>query len=516
MNDTTSRDEANPAAGRRRRLVLPALALVLALAVGLVAVAAVSAAGEIPQKVVMRVRPSVVKIETANSVGFGLEPSGSRIGTGFVVDAARGIVATSAHVVVSSPAQLRVTFHDGESTAARLLHHDAWHDFALVELERDADARWAATAVPLGDSFALHDQQELFLVGSNDGQEQSVKFGRVTNMVVNKGRRHSAVIQTSFDRTGGSSGSPVFDAAGRVVAVHTGGTDTTSFELRIEYVRDALRQLLESGRVRRGDVGLELDLIPVAEARRATRLPDSVARRIAAASVGRQQAIQVVYVLPGSPAAGRIRAGDVLVEVDGTLVAGDLYRVDRAVDARVGATVRVAVYRQGARLEHDLSVMDAERSKVARFVRFAGGVFHELTPELQRFIDFAGSGVFLSNATSGTPMGSIGSTFSDDVPNMRLTVVEEVDGTPTPDLDVFLSVAHRLEDGAKVQVIYRDFITLPKSQVARVTLDADFEELRAYRLDPAQRTWVEEPVTETIAAASGAAAGAVASAPSRE
>jgi hypothetical protein len=175
---------------------------VLALAVGLVTVAAVSAPGEIPQKVVMRVKPSVVKIEAANSVAFGMESSGTKIGTGFVVDAERGIVATSAHVVVSSPAQLRVTFHDGESTAARLLHHDAWHDFALIELERDADARWTATAAVLGDSFALHDQQELFLVGSNEGQEQSVKFGRVTNLVVNKGRRHR---RRSRRPTGGST-----------------------------------------------------------------------------------------------------------------------------------------------------------------------------------------------------------------------------------------------------------------------------------------------------------------------
>jgi S1-C subfamily serine protease len=484
---------------------------VLALAVGLVTVAAVSAPGEIPQKVVMRVRPAVVKIEAANSVAFGMESSGTKIGTGFVVDAERGIVATSAHVVVSSPAQLRVTFHDGESTAARLLHHDAWHDFALIELERDADARWTATAAVLGDSFALHDQQELFLVGSNEGQEQSVKFGRVTNLVVNKGRRHSAAIQTSFDRAGGSSGSPVFDAAGRVVALHTAGTDTTSFELRIEYVRDALRQLLDSGRVRRGDVGLELDLIPVAEARRATRLPDSIARRIASASGWRQQAIQVGYVLPGSPAAGRIRTGDVLVEVEGALVAGDLYRVDRAVDARVGATVRVVVYRHGTRLEHDLAVTDAERGKVARFARFAGGVFHELIPELRRVIDFAGPGVFLSNVTSGTPMGSLGSSFSDKYPDVRLILLEEVDGTPTPDLDAFLSVARRLEDGAKVQVIYRDFVSLSRSQVARVTLDPTLEELRAYRLDPSRRTWVEESAAQETAVVSGGAAAAAAS-----
>jgi S1-C subfamily serine protease len=508
MNDTTSRNEANTTTGPSARRALTALVLAFGLAV----VAGAPARAEIPHEVVMRVKRSVVQIEAANSVALDREVTGSVVGTGFVLDAERGIVATNRHVVGTSPALLRVTFHDGESTTARLLHYDAWHDFALIELERDADARWTASAAELGDSFALRDQQELFLVGSNEGQEQSVKFGRVTSLVVNKGKRHSAAIQTSFDRTGGSSGSPVFDADGRVVAMHTSGTNTTSFELRIEYVRDALKQLLGSGRVRRGEVGLELDLIPVAEARRAARLPDEVAERIAAASGERKQAVQVAYVLAGSPAAGRIRPGDLLVEVDGELVAGDLYGVDRAFDARVGGSAHVVVYRHGARVEHDLPVADAERGKVLRFVLFAGGVFHELTPELRRCIDFAGPGVFLSSAAAGTSMGDLGDNLYEDYPDSRFTVVEEVDGTPTPDLGSFLVVARRLQDGDEVQVILRDFTSTPKSEVRRVTLDLSFEPLRAYRLDRAARTWAEEPAAETAAAVAGGVAGGATSA----
>jgi S1-C subfamily serine protease len=477
----------------------------------LAALVAPPARAEIPHEVVMRARQSVVEIQATNPVALDREVTGNVVGTGFVVDAERGIVATNRHVVGTSPALVRVTFHDGESTTARVLHYDAWHDFAFIELQRGADARWAAGAAALGDSFALHDQQELFLVGSNEGQEQSVKFGRVTNQVVNKGWRHSAAIQTSFDRTGGSSGSPVFDAQGRVVAIHTSGTNTTSFELRIEYLRDALMQILASGKVRRGDVGLELDLIPVADARRAARLPEEVAARIAATCGDRKQAIQVAYVLPGSPADGRVRAGDVLVEVDGELVAADLYRVDRAFDARAGETVHVVVYRHGARVEHDLPVADAERTKVSRFALYAGGVFHELTPDLRRLIDYSGQGVFLSSAGPGSSMAGLAVSRSDEKPASRLAVVEELDGTPTPNLDAFLAVARRLRDGDDVQVIVRDFMYSGKADVSRVTLDLSFEPLRAYRLDPVQRAWVEDELAEIVATTTVGAVGAGAS-----
>ena len=508
MHENTRRQESLPPTRRPASRALSALALLLALA----AAAAAPARAEVPHEVVLRARQSVVEVEVANSVALDREVTGSVVGTGFVVDAERGIVATNRHVIGISPAQIRVTFHDGESTAARLLHYDAWHDFALIELEREADARWTANAAALGDSFSLRDQQELFLVGSNEGQEQSVKFGRVTNLTVNKGYRHSAAIQTSFDRTGGSSGSPVFDASGRVVALHTSGTNTTSFELRIEYVRDALEQVLETGRVQRGEVGLELDLIQVADARRATRLPDDVAARIAAACGERKQAIHVKYVLPGSEADGLLRAGDVLVEVNGELVAGDLYRVDRGFDARVGSAARVVVYRHGTRLELDVPVADAEEAKVSRFALYAGGVFHELTPEMRRIIDYSGPGVFLSSAGPGTSMSDLAESRSDDEPASRLAVVEEVDGTPTPDLDAFLAVARRLEDGNDIQVIVRDFMYSGKAGVNQVTLDLSFEPLRAYRFDRVARAWVDEKAPATTAAAPNTPTGAVESA----
>jgi S1-C subfamily serine protease len=118
------------------------------------------------------------------------------------------------------------------------------------------------------------------MIGNNDAQEYSVKYGRVTNLVLDRGQRHSATLQTSFDRAGGSSGSPVFNAKGEVVAIHFAGTESTSFELRIEYLKDALEQLRAGRGVRRGDIGASLALVLVSDAQKHFHLPDALAQSV--------------------------------------------------------------------------------------------------------------------------------------------------------------------------------------------------------------------------------------------
>ena len=88
---------------------------------------------------------------------------------------------------------------------------------------------------------------ELLLIGNNEKEEYSIKRGRVANLNVNKGDRHSSYIHTTFDRTGGSSGSPVWNTKGEVIGIHARGTDTSSFELPINYVIDALKRTSKRG-----------------------------------------------------------------------------------------------------------------------------------------------------------------------------------------------------------------------------------------------------------------------------
>ena len=177
---------------------------------------------EIPASLVAELKPGVVNIEVTVQHGLNAESSGRRSGTGFIVDAARGIIATNRHVLGTSPARYKIVFEDGATAEAKAWFYDAWHDFGFLQLDADPE-RPALKELKLGDSFALKEQQDVLMIGNNDAQEYSVKFGKTTNLWLCKDRRHSATLQTSFDRAGGSSGSPVFNAAGEVVAIGVSG-----------------------------------------------------------------------------------------------------------------------------------------------------------------------------------------------------------------------------------------------------------------------------------------------------
>ncbi|MFQ5961284.1 MAG: serine protease, partial [Candidatus Methylomirabilales bacterium] len=165
---------------------------------------------------IQRLKPTVVNLEVTAHVNLGLDRPGKRHGTGFVIDAQHGIIATNRHITSTSPAHIRITFLDGSSTEGKLLYYDYYHDFAFIQFDVSS-VTFELQEATLGSSFDLRPQQTVVLIGNNEREEYSVKIGMIVNSKVDKGGRHSATIHTSFDRTGGSSGSPVFTENEEVV-----------------------------------------------------------------------------------------------------------------------------------------------------------------------------------------------------------------------------------------------------------------------------------------------------------
>ena len=141
----------------------------------------------------------VVNIETASQIVFETESKGVGFATGFIVDAERGIIATNQHVMGSSPSYVKINFYEGSFTEAKMLYYDPTHDFGFYKID-PATVQFPLQAVELGmwKEIALGD--ELLLIGNNDKEEYSIKFGTVANLNVNKGDRHSSYIHTTFDR----------------------------------------------------------------------------------------------------------------------------------------------------------------------------------------------------------------------------------------------------------------------------------------------------------------------------
>ena len=156
----------------------------------------------------------VVNVETSSEVVFETESKGTNFATGFIVDAERGLIVTNRHVTGSSPSYVKINFYNGSFTEAKMLYYDPTHDFGFYKIDPD-EVLFELQAVQLGSWRDLALGDELLLIGNNEKEEYSIKFGTVANLNVNKGDRHSSYIHTTFDRTGGSSGSPCLEHKGR-------------------------------------------------------------------------------------------------------------------------------------------------------------------------------------------------------------------------------------------------------------------------------------------------------------
>ena len=84
--------------------------IVMAASLGL----AVPAAAEIPEALVLKMKKAVVNVEKSVMNALSSEQTGRFHGTGFIVDAKRGIIATNRHVSGTSPTQVKITFENGD------------------------------------------------------------------------------------------------------------------------------------------------------------------------------------------------------------------------------------------------------------------------------------------------------------------------------------------------------------------------------------------------------------------
>jgi len=171
--------------------VVGLLTLLSLAAIGLLLLWPAQAQAQIDEQLVQRLKKTAVTVHISVSHGVNAERPGRFGGTGFVVDARLGIIATNRHLTPTGPSQAKVIFENGESVDAQVLHYDAHHDFAFYKVDVSR-ANFPLVAAELGSSFSLKEQDEVFLIGNNEGLGHSVKFGRVTNLVLDMGRRHTA------------------------------------------------------------------------------------------------------------------------------------------------------------------------------------------------------------------------------------------------------------------------------------------------------------------------------------
>ena len=263
------------------------------------------------------------------------------LGSGVVVDAAKGYILTNNHVVGGAD-DITVTLQDGRSFKARLVGTDPDTDVAVIQIRASG-----LTALPVADSGKLRVGDYVVAVGEPFGLSETVTSGIVSAL----GRsglgpessgsgRYQNFIQTDASINPGNSGGALVNLRGQLVGINTmifspsGGNVGIGFAIPSNLASEVMQQLIAHGKVERGTLGLQ-----------SQEITPRIARLL---GLAQDKGVVVAGVDPGSPAeqAG-LAPGDVITAVDGKPLhnVGELRNAEGLVP--VGSTIRLDVLHQG-------------------------------------------------------------------------------------------------------------------------------------------------------------------------
>ncbi len=259
----------------KRTLSAHAIALLLILAAGVVH------AGAIPRDVslaplVREVSPAVVNISTQGSVEVQRNPmaddpmfrrffpsqpqereTGS-LGSGVIVDAAKGMILTNHHVVENAD-QITVQLEDGREFDAELVGSDEESDVAVLKIDgKDL------SQLKIGDSESMQVGDYVLALGNPFGLGHTVTSGIISAMGRNglNIEAYEDFIQTDAAINRGNSGGALINLQGELIGINTailgpgGGNAGIGFAIPSDMAASVMEQILEYGEVTRGLLGI--------------------------------------------------------------------------------------------------------------------------------------------------------------------------------------------------------------------------------------------------------------------
>jgi Do/DeqQ family serine protease len=348
------------------------------------------------------------------------------LGSGVIVNAQQGLILTNHHVIEGAD-KVSVTLSDGRTMQAEFVGSDPDTDIALMRIPVPKDA--PLTAIPLADSSRLQVGDFVVAVGNPFGIGQTVTSGIVSAVGRSglQGLGYQNFIQTDASINPGNSGGALVNLDGQLVGINTAsfnphgsmaGNIGLGFAIPSNLAGDVMRQLVSTGEVHRGSLGIDTQ--------------DVDARIAGGLGLDDARGAVVTRVYPGSAAAAAgVQVGDVILAANGQRIDDrDTLRNFEGLQG-VGSKIALDLRRDGKPLQLTATLREQPRSLTGAMLdpRLTGATFAELPASLrQSGVD----GVLVESVARGSRAEGNGlrqgdvvvaanSGRFDDLPSFRLS-----------------------------------------------------------------------------------------------
>ncbi len=406
--------------------------------------------------------------------------------TGFVVDAERGLILTNRHVANPGPVVAEAVFLNHEEVEVKVIYRDPVHDFGFYQYDPSAVEFMKPTELPLVADHAVVGA-EIRVVGNDAGEKLSILSGTLARLdrdAPRYGREgyndfNTFYYQAASATSGGSSGSPVVDVHGHVVALNAGGNQlaSSSYYLPLDRIVRAL-ELIRSGQpVSRGTLQTVFVNRPYDELRRLGLRPETegALRERFPEATG---LLVVDEVVPGGPGHAKLKVGDILLGFADTYSTGFL-GLESLLDASVGETVELLLERGGKTVRASVEVQDLHSITPGSYLETGGGIVHPLSYQQARNRGIPVQGLYVAAAGYALTRAGI----------VRGAVITELAGEPVDDLADFESRWAALPDGSNVAVRYFDIAHPQAESLAIVNVDRLWFPMNRCKRDDATGSW---------------------------
>jgi hypothetical protein len=381
----------------------------------------------------------------------------------------------------------------------RVIYTDSIVPFGIIEIEGEFDLkeRERYNQLKLGKSDEdlkyFYPGASVTILGVTNEGSYIKKNGKIINTIRNFSTRYGSLFQSSFDRVTNLSGSPVFNEKGEVVGMHVLATATTSYELKIDYINNIIKQLEDRHpkKIKRGDIGISIELIIMGIAKINYKLNSLVSEeleKVLIKSGGPPEIMLISGILPSSPAHGILKAGDIIYKIGNHLIGNNLLLLEKLMNDNVGKELSITVSRNSALYNLQIKNVDnAVDYKIKEYLSFSGATFHDVTNIVKYSLYTELEGVYLTYATIGSPFSKVSMSGQNSKNNYILTAINS---EKIRNINEFISF---FKNNCDLESLYVEGIDYNSytSKLSADAIDLDFSNslLQIYKFNDNSHKW---------------------------